>query len=84
MIQKQSGADLDPELIRMYKLLNQECHVSNQEKRRKIVERSAKKGLRIQEKDVNLLMVDDPSHRRGEEESTSSISDSNNSSNNEE
>lgn len=43
----------------LYKLLNQECQQTNLEKKQKVVQRSAKKGIVIKEKDVNLLKPDD-------------------------
>lgn len=36
-------------------MLNKECEIHNSEQKVKIVERSAKKGIKITEKDVNLL-----------------------------
>lgn len=36
-------------------MLNKECELHNSEKKVKYVERSAKKGIKILEKDVNLL-----------------------------
>lgn len=38
-------------------MLNKECEVHNSDKKVKIVERSAKKGIKISEKDVNLLEI---------------------------
>ena len=40
-------------------MLNKECGQINSEKKIKFVERSAKKGIMINEKDVNLLAMQD-------------------------
>ncbi len=46
-------------------MLNKECEIHNSDQKVKIVERSAKKGIKISEKDVNLLelgsQIDDES-----------------------
>ena len=43
----------------MYDLLNKDCELYNTEKKVKIVQRSAKKGIHLDESDVNLLEMGD-------------------------
>ncbi|CDW80766.1 UNKNOWN [Stylonychia lemnae] len=47
------------ELSNLYNMLNKECEQINSEKKIRVVERSAKKGIVINEKDVNLLAIHD-------------------------
>ena len=54
------GGELDGELCMLYKLLNQECQQLNNEKKARIVERSARKGKGpTRQEDVNLLELND-------------------------
>jgi len=54
----QGGGDIDPELSRLYHLLNRDCKMINQEKRDRIVRRSKRKGVDLEDKQVNLLEME--------------------------
>jgi hypothetical protein len=49
---------LDSELCHMYRLLNRDCARLNHERKAKIVQKSAQKGLQLTERDVNLLALE--------------------------
>ncbi len=57
----------------MYKLLNKDCVKINQAKKAKVVQRSARKGIVLSEKDVNLL---DKGKMRKEGDNLTTTSDS--------
>jgi hypothetical protein len=54
----QGGGDIDPELSRLYNLLNRDCKMINNEKKAKIARRAMRKGLSIDESQVNLLHME--------------------------
>lgn len=49
---------LDSELCHMYRLLNRDCARLNHERKAKIVQKSAQKGVQLTERDVNLLALE--------------------------
>ena len=65
--------ELDGELCHMYKLLNKDCVKINQAKKAKVVQRSARKGVVLSEKEVNLL---DKGKMRNEGDNLTTTSDS--------
>ncbi len=53
------GGEVDPELNRLYQLLNKDCQMLNLDKKQKIMRKSNKRGLQLNESDINLLSVKD-------------------------
>jgi hypothetical protein len=51
------GGEIDPELCRLYKLLNKDAQATNQEKKQKIVDKMSKKGIQMETQEVNLLKM---------------------------
>ena len=71
------GGDVDPELCKLWKLLNRDAQIQNAEKKLKIARKLSKKGIEIESKDINLLemkddaIYDDISSTSNEEEHVS-------------
>lgn len=53
------GGDVDPELCKLWKLLNRDAQTQNAEKKLKIARKLSKKGVEINSKDINLLEIKD-------------------------
>jgi hypothetical protein len=54
----QGGGDIDPEMSRVYQLLNKDCKQYNRERKERIVRRVERHGHSIDAKDVNLLQME--------------------------